>query len=63
MKQTMTRQQAIATAQARVHMEPLGNQWTVYTWSPKHNATWVSHTMEFWHAQSVVWENRVQQHT
>lgn len=55
----MNRKQAIAIARSRVSMEPLGNQWTVYTWSPKYNATSVSHGMDFWQAQSAVWENRV----
>ena len=55
----MNRKQAIAIARSRVSMEPLGNQWTVYTWSPKHDATWVSHGMTFWQAQGAVWENRV----
>lgn len=55
----MTRTQALATARSRVSMEPLGNQWTVYTWSPKHNATWTSPGMDYWHARNAVWENRV----
>jgi hypothetical protein len=56
----MTRKQAIATAQDRVRLVPFGDQWTVHRWSPKMNATWVSHPMEHHAAQIAVWEDRVQ---
>ncbi len=59
MTNPMTRTKAIALAKARVSMAQLGNQWTVYTYSSERRATWVSHPMDYWHAQNAVWEGRV----
>jgi hypothetical protein len=55
----MNTKQAIATAQEQVRLVRLGDQWTVHRWSPKMNATWVSHPMEHSAAQIQAWEDKV----
>ena len=43
----MTLTQAIKRARERVTIVPQGRDYVLHTWSPKHNATWVSHSMDW----------------
>ena len=58
----MTKTKAIRRARERVRLVSYGkNQWTVYTWSPKHNATWMSHMMEHARAAAYAREIRIRE--
>ena len=53
-------QKAIDIARSRVSIVSNGaRQWTVHTWSPKHNATWMSHSMPIEAAKLAAYEDRV----
>lgn len=56
----MTRKQAIKTAANRVAIVRQGEQYVVHTWSPKHNATYVSHPMTREAAMVTAWGNKLE---
>ena len=31
----------------------------MHVWSPKHDATWVTHSMDYWRARAAVKEGRI----
>lgn len=48
---TVSKTKAIKMARDKVSIVNQGSQYVVHTWSPRHNSTWVSHSMDYWKAR------------
>jgi hypothetical protein len=59
MEDAMTVNEAIRTARQRVSLCSFGRQYTVHCWSPEHNATWVSHPMDWFRARAIARVDRI----
>jgi hypothetical protein len=59
METEMTKQEATKIAIDRVSVVKQGDQYVVHTWSPKHNATFVSHRMSRFAATRAARETRM----
>ena len=57
----MTLEQAIKRARGRVAIVPQGRDYVLHTWSPSANATFVSHSMDYWHARAYAKEVKIRE--
>jgi len=53
---------ALGHARDRVHIVSQGRkQYVLHTWSPKHDATWVSHSMDLWGVRMAAKEAKIEE--
>jgi hypothetical protein len=51
--------EALRIAKGRVSIVSQGHDYVLHTWSPSHNATWVSHSMTHSAAQAAAYETKI----
>lgn len=52
---------ALQVARDRVRLVNMGRQYTVHTWSPRHNATWMGHLTDYWRARAMCRAGRIRE--